>query len=92
MKRITFLVAIAMLIVTNVQAFSLDSVVDTGKMKMNKCVTEQAQNEFLQGKVNSSNIEERAKVIVASCAASSSIEVGSDEIKAAVEVLNSLMK
>lgn len=92
MKRILSILAIAMLFATNASAFSLGDVADTGKVKMKKCVMEQAKDEFMKGKVNSSNIEERAKVIVTSCATASSVEASPDEVKAAVEVLNSLMK
>ncbi len=92
MKRFLSLLAVALLVSTTASAFSLGDVADTGKVKMKKCVMEQAKDEFMKGKVNSSNIEERAKVIVASCATASSVEASPDEVKAAVEVLNSLMK
>lgn len=92
MKRILSVLAIVMLFATNASAFSLGDVADTSKVKMKKCVMEQAKDEFMAGKVNSSNLEEKAKTIVASCAVASSVEASPDDVKAAVEVLNSLMK
>lgn len=92
MKKFLSLLALATLVSTNVYAFSLGDVADTGKVKMKKCVMEQAKDEFMKGKINSGNVEERAKVIVASCATASSVEASPTEVKAAVEVINSLMK
>lgn len=89
-KKLSVLAA-TLLISGNVAAFSLGNVPDTGKLKMQTCLMDEAKTVLTKGTVTSANLEKTAGEIAAVCAASHSMEVDPALVKQAVQVLKSLM-
>lgn len=90
-KNLFMLAAAALFISTNVFAFSLDGIADTGKVKMQTCLMNEAKTALSKNMVTSENVEKVAAEIAGVCAASESMEADPALVKQAVEVLKSLM-
>lgn len=91
MKKLFSFLAVALLFSTTVSAFSLGDVADTGKIKMQTCMTDEAKKALAQGTLNSENLEKKAAEIASICAASASMEANPEAVKQAATILKSFL-
>jgi len=95
MKKIAIIALMALTVATtSAEAFSLSKAVGgKDKIKMNKCLMEEAQEKLAKGEVNKDNVETVAEEIAISCAAK--VATKNDKagnIKMAIKVLKTILE
>ncbi len=91
MTKFLSTMAVAVMVATSAQAFSLDGIANTKDAKMQTCMMSEAKKALTTGSVTSENVEKKAAEIAAVCAASESMDVDPAMVKSAAQILKSLM-